>query len=35
MSWTAILIAGVVVIMIAGIVKGAPAPLEDDETTWP
>jgi hypothetical protein len=35
MSWTAILLAGIVATMIVAIINGAPAPLEDDETNWP
>jgi hypothetical protein len=35
MTWTAIVIAVVVATMIVAIMTDTPAPLKDDETTWP
>jgi hypothetical protein len=34
-TWTAIVLAGVVATLIVAIINDAPAPLEDDETNWP
>jgi hypothetical protein len=34
-TWTVIVLAGVVATMIVAIVTDTPSPLEDDETTWP
>jgi hypothetical protein len=35
MTWTAIVIAVVVATMIVALMTDTPAPLEEDERTWP